>query len=207
MLLLGLDVVVADAGFGYYAFLHTCYQLGARRVVDLRADRTDQNKTYWTVRGYDDRGRPVCPYGYSFTANGFDAQRHRHKWVCNQACQHGQAPCVCLGNVTYPPPECRYHAPEHPHGQVLNVAETFADGSLRLVRDVPVGSSTWKALYHRSRNAVESRNATFEAWGFKRLSVFGLLRAKAAIFLADVLDTLTTLARLVREATQADLTA
>ena len=30
--------------------------------------------------------------------------------------------------------------------------------------------------------------------------VFGLLRAKAAIFLADVLDTLTTLARLVRGA-------
>jgi hypothetical protein len=69
------------------------------------------------------------------------------------------------------------------------------------------GSSTWKTLYHRARNAVESRNATLEAWGFKRLSVFGLLRAKAVIFLADVLDTLTTLARLVREATQADQTA
>jgi hypothetical protein len=95
----------------------------------------------------------------------------------------------------------------HRHGRVINVAETFADGSLRLVRDIPVGSSTWKTLYHRARNAVESRNATLEAWGFKRLSVFGLLRAKAAIFLADVLDTLTTLARLVREATQADLTA
>jgi hypothetical protein len=35
------------------------------------------------------------------------------------------------------------------------------------------------------------------------LPVFGLLRSKALIFLADVLDTLTTLARLVREATLA----
>ena len=85
------------------------------------------------------------------------------------------------------------------------VAERFADASIRLVRDIPFGSPTWKALYHRARNAVESRNATFEAWGFKRMSVFGLFRSKALLFLADVLDTLSTLARLVREATLACL--
>ncbi len=37
----------------------------------------------------------------------------------------------------------------------------------------------------------------------KRMPVFGLLRAKALLFLADALDTLTTLARLVRQAAQA----
>ena len=87
---------------------------------------------------------------------------------------------------------------------MINVGERFADASIRLVRDLPFASPTWKALYHRARNAVESRNATFEDWGFKRMSVFGLLRCKALIFLADVLETLTTLARLVREATQAN---
>jgi hypothetical protein len=83
------------------------------------------------------------------------------------------------------------------------VGECFADASIRLTRDLPFGSPAWKALYHRARNAVEGRNAIFEAWGFKRMPVFGLLRSKALIFLADVLDTLTTLARLIREASLA----
>jgi hypothetical protein len=88
---------------------------------------------------------------------------------------------------------------------VINVGERFADASIRLVRDVPMGSSAWKSLYPRARNAVEGRNATFEGWGFKRMPVFGMLRSKALLFLADVLDTLSTLARLVREATFASL--
>jgi hypothetical protein len=47
-------------------------------------------------------------------------------------------------------------------GRVINVAERFSDASIRLVRDLPVGSPAWKALYHRGRNAVEGRNATME---------------------------------------------
>jgi hypothetical protein len=74
---------------------------------------------------------------------------------------------------------------------------------MRLVRDVLFLSLTWKRLYHRARNASESRNALFEDWGFKRLSVYGVPRSKALIFLADVWANLTTLARLVREATAA----
>jgi hypothetical protein len=198
---LGLDVVAADAGFGYYAFLHTCYQLGARRVVDLRADRNDQHQAHWTVRGYDHQGRPVCPYGYAFTANGFDAQRRRHKWLCNQACLHGQSPCVRLEKVAYPPPECPYQALKHPYGQVLNVAETFADGSIRLARDLPFGTPTWKQFYHRARNASEDRNSDMQAWNLKRLPVYGQPRGRALIALADTWISLTTLARLVREAT------
>jgi hypothetical protein len=198
---LSLDAVAGDAGLAYYAFLHTCYQLGARRVVDLRADRSDQDPAYWTLRGYDAQGRPLCPFGYAFTANGFDAQRRRHKWVCNQACQRGQAPSVHLASATYPPPECPYQAPEHAHGQVLNVAETFADGSLRLVRDVPFGTPAWKRLYHRARNAAEDRNSDLEGWNLKRLPVYGQPRGRALIALADTWISLTTLARLIREAT------
>jgi hypothetical protein len=54
------------------------------------------------------------------------------------------------------------------------VGQRFADGSIRLVRDVPLGTPTWKRLYHRARNASEGRNATLEGWGFKRLPVYGL---------------------------------
>ncbi len=198
---LRLDAVAGDAGFGYEVFLHTVYTLGAKRVVDLRAHTADQNKAEWPVRGYDDRGRPICPYGYAFTANGFDASRQRYKWFCGQACLHGVEPLVSLAGVLYPPNECPHQASPPPYGKILNLGERFANDSIRLVRDLPVGSTTWKRIYHRARNASEARNATFERWDLKRLPVYGGLRGKAFAYLADTWATLTTLARLVREAT------
>ncbi len=191
-------------GTAIEVFLHTVYDhLQARRVVDLRHHQTDQDQQNWVLRGYDDRGRPICPYGYSLVANGYDYPRQRTKWVCQKACLKDAQPTVQLPDVSYPPPDCPYQQTDHPQGRIVNLAERFPDGSIRLVRDVPVGSSTWKALYHRARNAVEGRNATFEAWGFKRMPVFGLPRVTALIFLADVLNNLTTMARLIREATLA----
>ena len=202
---LQVDSVAGDAGFGYEVFLHTVYTLQARRVIDLRQHDTDRDKAQWPLRGYDDHGRPVCAYGYPFHSYGLDRVRQRHKWACEQGCLKGKDPLVKLSQVTYPPPECPYQSAERPLGRVINVAERFGDASLRLVRDLPVGSPTWKALYHRGRNAVEGRNATLEGWGLKRLPVYGQPRSKAWLFLADTWDTLTTLARLVREATQASL--
>jgi hypothetical protein len=201
---LQVDTVAGDAGVGSEVFLRTVYEhLGARRVVDLRGHESDRDEQGWVLRGYDDQGRPLCEYGYTLRANGYDRERRRHKWVCQQACLQGREPQVHLPQVTYPPPECPYQAPQHRHGKVVNVGACFPDGSWRLVRDVPVGSPTWKALYHRGRNAVESRNATLEDWGLKRLPVYGLPRSKALLFLADVWANLTTLARLVQEATLA----
>lgn len=202
---LRVDAVAGDAGFGYDLILHLVHaKLRARRVIDLRAHEIDRDKSLWPVRGYDDKGRPICPFGYPFTANGFDTLRLRHKWVCGQVCQQGRPPCVQLPEVVYPPPECAYLGQAHPHGEVRNIAERFGDGSMRLVRDLPVGTPTWKEFYHRARNAVESRNATMEGWGLKRLPVYGLPRSKALVFQADVWLNLTTLARLVREATLAN---
>mgnify|MGYP001823642030 CR=1 FL=1 len=196
-----VDVATGDAGMGYYAYLHACYTLGARRIVDLRADASDRKQSQWTIRGYDNQGRPICPYGYAFTANGFDAKRHRHKWFCGQACLNGKAPRAQLHAVSYPPKECPYQDPAHPHGKIVNVGETFDDGSIRLARDVPVGTPTWKRFYHRARNASEDRNADLEQWSLKRLPVYGRSRGRALIALADTWINLTTLARLVREAT------
>ena len=198
---LTVEAVAADAGLGYYAFLHAIYHLGARRVVDLRADASDKDKAQWTIRGYDDRGRPVCPYGYALTANGFDADRQRHKWFCGQACLNGRTPRVQLAETLYPPPECPYQDAQRPHGKIVNVGETFDDGSIRLARDIPVGTPAWKRLYRRARNAAEGRNADLEGWGLKRMPVYGQSRGRAMIALADTWSNLTTLARLVREAT------
>ena len=199
---LHVNAVAGDAAFGFEIVLHTVYQrLQARRVIDLRAEKTDRDKSAWPVRGYDDRGRPVCPFGYALSSNGFDYQRRRHKWACFHACYKRITPRVELPDVTYPPTECAYT--QHPSGQLLNVGERFRDGSSRLVRDLPVGSASWKTLYHQARNASECRNAVFQRWGLKRLPVYGLLRSKALAFLADVWDNLTTLVRLIREATAA----
>ena len=200
---LHLAAVAADAAFGYASFLLTTYKLGAKRVIDLRAHDTDRDESQWVIRGYDDKGRPICAYGYHFIANGFDARRRRHKWLCDRACLKGTPPRVLLQDVTYPPTECPFQADAYPRGRIINVAERFADNSLRLVRDIPVGTPAWKRLYHRARNAAEGRNAALESWGLKRLPFYGLYRAKALTFLADTWLNLTTLARLVREATAA----
>jgi hypothetical protein len=198
---LRVDAVAGDAGFGYDIVLHTVYQhLHARRLIDLRAHATDRDKNLWLFRGYDDHGRPICPFGYALCANGFDPARRRHKWTCRQACQRGKQPLVTLPDAQYPPVECPYAAFDRPHGLIVNVGERFADGSIRLARDLPVGTPQWKRLYHRARNAVEGRNATFQAWGLKRLSAYGLPRSRAINFQADVWSNLTTMARLAREA-------
>jgi hypothetical protein len=204
---LGLGVAAGDSAYGYYAFLHAVYQLGGKRVIDLRRHSTDDNKSQWCVRGYSDKGRPVCAFGYAFTSNGFDASRQRHKWFCARVCLNGATPLVQLDQVSYPPQECPHLYSDNSCGHIINVAETFADNSIRLVRDIPVGTPTWKRLYHRARNASEYRNSVLESWGLKRLPVYGQPRGKAFIALADVWLNLTSLARLVREACIASRTS
>jgi hypothetical protein len=200
-----VDAVSGDANFGTDPVLSVVYDhLKARRVIDLHGHNSDRDRSQWLDRGYDDRGRPVCIFGYRFTANGFDFDRRRHKWICRRACLNGAEPVIPLPDVPCPPDECPYLKDDRPHGHVINIAKCFpTDGSIRLVRDVPVGTPTWKRLYHRARNAVEGRNSALQEWGLKRMSVFGLPRVTSFIFLADVLINLTTLARLVREATAA----
>jgi hypothetical protein len=173
-------------------------------VIDLRAHPSDRDKALWPLRGYDDKGRPICAFGYPFTSNGFDFDKHRHKWFCGRACQKNEPPVVSIDGVPDLPAACPHLYLDTDYGQILNVAFSFEnDGSCRLVRDVAFGSPTWKRLYHRARNASESRNASFQRWGLKRLPVYGEPRAKAFIFLADVWSNLTTLVRLFREATAA----
>jgi hypothetical protein len=196
---------VGDAGLGYEPFLSVAYELGVRRVVDLRADpRSDHDKDAWGIRGYDDKGWAVCQFGHRLHPNGYDSERRRMKWCCRQACEQ---PADSPGLPIACPPDCPYRdRAEHPFGRIVNVGETFADGSLRLVRDVPYGSIAWKELYRRGRNAAEGRNARLEEWGLKRLPIFGQARAKATIFLADLWGNLLQLARLIKEATLAKLT-
>ena len=106
---------------------------------------------------------------------------------------------VCLRERQKATPDCPYQAAECQHGQVVNVGRTLPDGSVRLTREVPYGSPAWKERYGR-RNLSESRNGAMERWGLKRLPDFGLSRSRE-INIGDFLENLSTLGRLVQEAT------
>ncbi len=83
---------------------------------------------------------------------------------------------------------------------VRDVGRSFADGSTRLVRDVPYGSPFAKKLYARGRNVAEERNSEFEDLGLKRMPVYGWERVQAMVTVVDMWVNLKTIVRLIREA-------
>lgn len=185
-----------DSGVGFEECLKAIWALGALRMVDIRADKGDGDFEVCLRRGYEGRGYPLCAHGYVMHPNGYDRQRRRTKWVCNQTCRRRPRR---EGEPVSPPSGCPYLDPSHPLGQVRNVGLAFPNGSVRLAREIPYGSEAWKARYGR-RNLSESRNGLIQGLGLKRMRSFGLERARKDIRLADFLLNLRTLGRLVREA-------
>jgi hypothetical protein len=186
-----------DAGVGYADCLDAVWELGALRLIDIRADATDAEPQACVTRGYDGRGRPLCPHGYALRAHGYDATRRRTKYRCAQACRREPPPA---GGPVQPVADCPYLDPARPSGCIVNVGRTLPDGSARLAREIPYGSSRWQARYGR-RNLSESRNGQLEALGLKRLPSSGLAHGTQEIQLADFVTNLRTLGRLVRAAT------
>jgi hypothetical protein len=187
---------LGDAGVGYGPCLDAIWDLGALRMVDIRADQSDADPQACLQRGYDGVGRPLCPHGYSLRSNGYDHDRRRAKYVCAQACR--REPLTTDGPIA-PVAGCPYLAPTQPLGFIVNVGRTMPDGSTRLAREIPYGSPTWKVRYAR-RNLSESRNSQIEALDLKRLPSSGLARGAKEMQVADFLINLRTLGRLVREA-------
>ncbi len=185
------EFAVADAGEGREPFLSTAYQLGLRRVIGLRGDKSDANVEEWAIRGYDDKGIPVCPFGYRLHPNGWDGERRRYKWCCRHTCER---------ETQHPAPDCPHRFDGDKHGLVRDVGRSFTDGSTRLVRDVPYGSPFGKKLYARGRNAAEQRNAEFEDLGLKRMPVYGWERVQALATVVDMWVNIKTIMRLIREA-------
>jgi hypothetical protein len=188
---LTIGEVLADAALGYQDCLDPIWQAGALRMVDIRAAEGDDQPAVQLRRGYDAEGHPLCLHGYALHSNGHDYERRRTKWCCAHACQHDPQRSA---------PDCPFLAPECQLGQIINVGRTLPDASVRLAREVPYGSVTWKARYGR-RNLSESRNASLEGMRLKRLSTSGLPRGRQEVAIADFLDNLRTLGRLVQEAT------
>jgi len=196
---LKMGELLADAALGFQDCLDPIWQSGALRMVDIRAAEGDDDRQRQLQRGYDDQGHPLCVHGYPMRSNGHDYRRRRTKWCCHQVClaaptEQSQA------QPLPPPPECPYQAASYKHGQVINVGRTLPDGSVRLAREVPYGSQTWKLRYGR-RNLSESRNGSVEHLGLKRLHSFGLPQGRKENAIVDFLGNLHTLGRLVHQAT------
>jgi hypothetical protein len=194
---LKIGEILADAALGFQDCLDAIWEAGALRMVDIRAAEGDDDRQRQVQRGYDDQGHPLCIHGYPMRSNGHDYRRRRTKWCCYQICLRPQAE----GAKSQPtPPQCPYQALEHPSGQVVNVGRTLPDGCVRLARELPYGSQTWKQRYAR-RNLSESRNGSVEHLGLKRMDSFGLMHNRKENAIADFLGNLRTLGRLVQEAT------
>lgn len=194
---LKIGEVLGDAALGFQGCLDPIWQAGALRMVDIRAAEGDDDRQHQLQRGYDDQGHPICIHGYPMRSNGHDYRRRRTKWCCHQVCLRPQGKGT---EPQLPPPECPYQAAQHPFGQLVNVGRTLPDGSVRLAREVPYGSQTWKQRYGR-RNLSESRNGSIEHLGLKRMDSFGLTHGRKENAIADFLNNLRTLGRLVQEAT------
>jgi hypothetical protein len=187
-----------DAAIGFEECLRAIWALGALRMVDLRADKGDNDLEVCLKRGYDGQGHPLCAHGYGMHPNGYDRGRRRATWVCRQACRREPAR---KGEAVSPVDGCPFLVPSRPLGQVRHVGLAFPNGSVRLAREIPFGTDAWKARYGR-RNLSESRNGQMEGLHLKRMRSFGTPRCRKEIRLADFLINLRTLGRLVREASR-----
>ena len=188
---LKMGEVIADAGICEQQCLDHIWDAGALRMVDIRAHKSDRDRVICLNRGYDENGHPLCPFGYVLHANGHDYQRRRTKWRCVKRCRtHAQQPV----------PQCAYLQATYKHGYTVSVGQTHADGTVRLAREIPYGSSAWKERYNR-RNSAESRNSVLKRLGLKHLPVHGLSHGHVAVLQGDFVANQRTLVRLVREAT------
>jgi hypothetical protein len=198
---LAIGEVLGDAALGFACCLDPIWDLGALRMIDIRAASEDADPERRRERGYDDNGHPLCHHGYPMQAHGHDYQRRRTKWSCQKACLRHQA-----ADPAPPAPPCPYQAPDSKLGQVVHIGRTLPDDSPRLAREIPYRSDTWCRRYGR-RNLSESRNGTCEHSGLKRSASYGRSRTFKEIATADFLENLRTLARLVTEATRLAISA
>jgi hypothetical protein len=200
---LSIGEVLGDAGEGHPEILTYVHQdLQALRSIQLRHDPTDDDPLTCLRRGFDEYGTPLCPHGYRLHCNGHDYQRQRTKWVCRQQCIRGASPDFSASEGDPAPTRCPYQDPERPLGFSLSTALRLPDGSIRLARDLQVGSTNWN-LHLGRLSYAEARNANQSRRRLKRVPCYGLPNAAKATLLGDILSLSLNLARFVREATQA----
>jgi hypothetical protein len=195
---------LGDAGEGFDEILQYVHDdLQALRTIRLRHADGDDLALTCLKRGYDQNGVPLCPHGYRMTSNGHDYQRHATKWVCRLTCIHQPDPDIPILQSNISRETCPFAKPDHAPrlGFSLSTALTLPDGSIRLARDMQVGSDTWKLRIGRQSYA-ESRNATQTRRQLKRSPAFGLSNTAKSMLISDTLSLAFNLTRLIFEATR-----
>ena len=200
---LQIGEVLGDAGEGMEEVLQFIHDdLHALRTICIRHADGDDDPLTCHKRGYDKHGIPLCPHGYLLSSNGHDYQRHSTKWVCRLKCIHQPEPDTLVrgadSNISRE--ACPFADPDHPLGFSLATGLTLPDGSIRLARDLPVGSENWKLRlgrqsYSESRNAIQARRQ------LKRSPSFGLSNTTKSMLISDTLSLAFNLTRLIVEAT------
>lgn len=199
---LKIGELLGDAGEGYDEILQFVHNdLQALRTIRLRHTEQDDLPLTCLQRGYDQNGIPLCPHGYRLSSNGHDYQRHATKWVCRLKCTHQSDPDLPGAASALSRSTCPFANPDHPLGFSLTTTLTLPDGSIRLARDLPVGSQTWQLRIGRQSYA-ESRNATQARRHLKRSPSFGLSNTAKAMLLSDTLSLAFNLTRLIFEASR-----
>lgn len=197
---LRIGEVLGDAGEGFDEILRFVHaDLHALRTIRLRHAEGDDQPLTCLQRGYDHHGIPLCPHGYRLSSNGHDYQRHATKWVCRLKCSHQPDPDIPGAASAISRSTCPFAHPDHPLGFSLTIALTLPDGSIRLARDMQVGSDTWQLRIGRQSYA-ESRNATQTRRHLKRSPAFGLPNTAKSMLLSDTLSLAFNLPRLIFEA-------
>jgi len=199
---LKIGELLGDAGEGYDEILRFVHQdLQALRTIRLRHTEGDDVPLTCLQRGYDRNGIPLCPHGYRLSSNGHDYQRHATKWVCRLKCTHQSDPDVPGAQAAISHTTCPFADPAHPLGFSLTTTLTLPDGSIRLARDLQVGSDSWQLRIGRQSYA-ESRNATQARRHLKRSPAFGLPNTAKAMLISDTLSLAFNLTRLIFEASR-----
>jgi hypothetical protein len=197
---LKIGELLGDAGEGFDEILKFVYNdLQALRTIRIRHAEGDDQPHTCLKRGFDQNGIPLCPHGYLLSSNGHDYQRQSLKWVCRQKCVHQPDPDIPGTEPHVSRTTCPFANPDHPFGFSLSTALTLPDGSIRLARDMQVGSDTWKLRigrqsYSESRNAIQARRL------LKRSRSFGLPNTAKSMSISDTLSIAFNLSRLIFEA-------
>jgi len=182
-----------DAACGEKQCLDAVYDVGGIPLFDVKADPSDRDAALCRARGYDEHGHPFCPHGHKLTYQGIDHRpQPRARWVCGHACRKSPQ-----GEVA----ACPWLRKKR--GFHFYLTRSFRDGSYRLARLVPYGTPLWNKCTGW-RNVSEGRNSVMERLDLKRLPDYGLRHAAFLVTGADVVENLSTLARLVFEATGQD---
>lgn len=202
---LKIGELLGDAGEGHEEILKYVYEdLQALRSIRLRHAEGDDQPLNCLQRGFNQDGIPLCPNGYLLSSNGHDYHRHATKWVCRQKCIHQPAPDIPGAPENLSRSNCPFALPDHPLGFSLSTNLTLPDGSIRLARDVQVGSETWdlrtgRQSYSESRNAIQARRL------LKRSRAFGLPNTAKSMTISDTLSLAFNLTRLIFEASSKPL--